>query len=218
MFYFKDRWRIVNQYHVQTLITFYLHRISLSWDLFIVFRSVLKRAFSYKWKWTSMFGSSWNISRLVFGHYTDVLISWWIVDALRHFALCLKGLLKGFLMYSIASEIVEYSWSYSQMKFVILPFLLVWALLRSYLVFGILWRYLCSFLPEFCRFFSGSYISSPWIYSFYLIRYLFFLCLCCKSRIFSTSHSSWPCIKVGGEGIDFFSQMVDSEYCTNLLA
>ena len=105
-----------------------------------------------------------------------------------------------------------------QMKFVTLPSLLVWALLRSYLIFGKLWRYSCSFLPALCRFSSGSHMSSPWLYPFYLTRNSFFPCLCHKSRIFSTSHSSWPCIKVSGGGVDFCPWMVDLEYCTNLLA
>ena len=104
-----------------------------------------------------------------------------------------------------------------QMKFMTLPFLLVWALLRSYLVFGKLWGYSCSFLPALCRFSSGSHVLSPWLYPFYLTRNLFFLYLCRKSRIFSTSHSFRPCIKVSGEGVDFCSWMVDLEYCANLL-
>ena len=98
------------------------------------------------------------------------------------------------------------------------PPLLVWALLRSYLVFGILWRYSCSFLPAFCKFSLGSHVLSPWVYPFCLTRYLFFPCLCCKSRIFSISHSSWPCIKDSGGRVALWSQMVDSEYWVNLLA
>ena len=108
-------------------------------------------------------------------------------------------------------------WKYGQMKFVTLPLLLVWALLRSYLDCSILWRYSYSFSPVFCKFFSDSHVLSPWVYPFHLTRYLFFPCLCCKSRIFSTSYSSWPCIKVSGRGVAFWPQMVDSEYWVNLL-
>jgi len=54
--------------------------------------------------------------------------------------------------------------------------------------------------------------------SFLSNKEFFFLCLCCESRIFSTFHSSWPYIKVSGGGVDFCPQMVDLEYCANLLA
>jgi len=104
-----------------------------------------------------------------------------------------------------------------QMKFVTLLPLLVRAPLRSYLIFDKLWRYSCSFLPALCRFSSGSHMLSPWLYSFHLTRNLFFLCLCHKSRIFSTSHSSWPCIKVGDRDMDFCPWMVDLKYYANLL-
>ena len=85
-------------------------------------------------------------------------------------------------------------------------------------IFGILWRYSCSFSPAFCKLSSDSHVSSPWVYPFHLTRYLFFPCLCREFRIFSTSHSSWPCIKVGGRGVAFWPRMVDLEYWVNLLA
>ena len=78
-----------------------------------------------------------------------------------------------------------------------------------------LWYTLKIFLQLFA---CISHVSSPWVYPFHLTRYSFFPCLCRKSRIFSTSHSSWPCIKVGGGGVAFWPRMVDSEYWVNLLA
>jgi len=103
-------------------------------------------------------------------------------------------------------------------KFVTLLSLLVWAPLRSYLIFGKLWRYSYSFSPALCRFSLGFHVLSPWLYPFHLTRNLFFLCLCHESRIFFISYSSWPYIKVSGGGVDFCPWMVDLEYCTNLLA
>ena len=149
---------------------------------------------------------------------TDLLITQWILIALRCFWYHLKGLLKAF-----GSHLYHWNWSsipgvMVQMKFVTLFSLLVRASLRSYLVFGKLWRYSCSFLPALCRFFSGSHVLSPWLYPFHLTRNSFFPCLCCESRIFSISYSSWPYIKVSGGGVDFCPQMVDLEYCANLLA
>ena len=149
---------------------------------------------------------------------TDLLITWWILIALRCFWYRLKGLLEAF-----DGHLDHWNWSsipgvIVQMKFVILPPLLVRAPLRSYFVFGKLWRYSYSFSPALCRFSSGSHVLSPWLYPFYLTRNLFFLCFCCKSRIFSIFYFSWPCIKLSDRGVDFYLQMVDLEYYANLLA
>ena len=167
------------------------------------------------WKSFSIQGS--HNSLVTWWSPTDLLITQWILIALRCFWYHLKGLLKAF-----GSHLYHWNWSsipgvMVQMKFVTLLLLLVWAPLRSYLVFGKLWKYSCSFLPTLCRFSSGSHVSSPWLYSFHLTRNLFFRCLWHKSRIFSTSHSSWSCIKVSSGGVNFCLQMVDLEYCANLL-
>jgi len=161
----------------------------------------------------------WRFNKQYYNGYQLIcLISWPILIASRHDWYRSKGLFKGFPYPLRLWESSKNWWRYDRMKFVTLPPLLVRAPLRSYLVFGILWRYSCSFSPAFCKFSSGFYVSSPWVYPFHLTRYSFFLCLCCKSRIFSTSHSFWPCIKVGGGGVAFWPQMVDSEYWVNLLA
>jgi len=146
---------------------------------------------------------------------TDLLITWWILITLGCFWYCLKGLLKGFWWPFRSSKSVKYSWSYGPNK--VYDITSPQALLRSYLIFGKLWRYSCSFSPVLCRFSSGSHVSFPWLYPFHLTRNLFFLYLCHESRIFFTSHSSWPYIKVGDGGVDFCLWMVDLEYYANLL-
>ena len=100
----------------QTLRSLYFHKILLPWDLFIVVRSILKRASIYMWKWTFMFSGFWDTSRSVSN--TDNLISQWILIALVCFVHCLKGPVKGFQVHLRSLNLCKYLWSHDQMKFV----------------------------------------------------------------------------------------------------
>ena len=104
-----------DQCHVQTLRTLYLHGILLPQVLFIAERSTLKRASWWSLKQTITLSNFWNISNLVSSTWwslTDLLITLWILIALRCFWYCLKGLLKGFWLPFRLLKLVKYFWSY----------------------------------------------------------------------------------------------------------